>query len=401
MITEDGDRGETLRNEFADFGRVIETMDDRRKREKKQRKKRERSQDKQRYTAILDRRRRFPFVAIGSHFEGTEELSREIGDAFKALIDSDGFPGKLRRDLELMKSGELHIDSKRNNELTKELGQMLYDHMQLSHQNLDRITYRLEVLVGHPNCWTITVLLHALTKIASRLFCSPQKYQLNIDGQSRIVVYRYHTLEQIGNRLVQNPNDYDERAMTFAIPFYTKYFELAQLSNGQPCVKLWNTCDPMTFLGQVHGELLGDKAYVTPINGIPHFTIDGSICYYLLGYSPIHLDESLGNHVVLDSLWIPGMDKTPEWAAYKKKHRLDTVGLFNFSKRVNEHTYAGLVRNRDLQLIRELHEFVPQVRVIEEPVFDYPCSLEEHGLSIPWKQIEILKNASIPDVLSS
>jgi hypothetical protein len=81
------------------------------------------------------------------------------------------------------------------------------------------------------------------------------------------------------------------------------------------------------------------------------------------------------------------MDKTPEWAAYKKKYKPDTVGLAQFSKHVNAHTYSGLVENRDLQFIRELHEFVPQVRVIKEPVFDYPHLFDEFGLSIPWNQL--------------
>lgn len=362
-------------------------MDDRRKRERKLTKRREKSQNRQLYNAKLDMRSRFPCVSIGSSFEGTEELAKEIGDAFKFLIDSDKISGRLRVDLERMKSGELPIEFQRCSELGKDLGQILYDQMELSHQELDRITYRFEILVGFPNHWTITVLIHALTKIGKRLFCSPKKYELDFDGQSRTVAYKYHTLVQIGNRVVHDPNDYDARAMSFAIPFYTQYFELAELSNGQPCVKLWNTCDPMTFLGPLHGDLLGDKVCYTLISGIPHFTIDESICYYLLGYCPVHVHEETDSYVVLDSLWIPGMDKTPEWAAYKKAHRLDTIGLANFSKRVGEHTYSGLVRNRDLQLIRELHEYVPQVRVIEEPVFDYPHLAQSSGPNVPWNEI--------------
>ena len=328
-------------------------------------------------------------VAVGSHFEGTETLASEIEGAIKELVDSDKIPNKLRKDLELMKAGELKVDINRYREMSKEFGQTLYDFMQLSHQKLDWITYRLEVLLGIQNHWTITILVHALTKIRPRLFCSPKQYQIKIDGKARIVAYKYHTLEQIGNRVVHDPNDYDSRAMSFAIPFYTKYFELAELSNGQPCVKLWNTCDPFTFLGPVHGELLGGETRFTYISGIPYFTIDNSICYYLLGYCPIQIDES-GNYVVLDSLWIPGMDKTPEWAAYKKKYKPDTVGLAHFSKHVNAHIYSGLVHNRDLQFIRELNEFCPQVRAIKEPVFDYPHLLKEFGPSIHWEKLASL-----------
>jgi len=380
------------------FSQMLKSMDDRRKREKKLKKKRDRLQDRQEHERKLYRRQSFPVVSIGSRFEGMEGLLKEIGDAIISLTDSDTLPRKLRSDLEQMKSAKIQIDSKRHSVMTKELGQILYDHMQLSHQDLDRITYRFEVLIGEPNYWTITILVHALTKLGTRLFCSPKKYQLNIDGNPRIVAYKYHTLEQIGNRLVHDPNDYDTRAMSFAIPFYTKYFELAELSNGQPCIKLWNTCDPLTILGPVHGELLGDYACITIISGIPHFTIDDSICYYLLGYCPISLDESQGNFVVLDSLWIPGMDKTPEWAAYKRKHRLDTIGLANLSKRVNAHTYTGLVRDRDFQLIREFHEFVPQVRVIQEPVFDYSHLLENRGPSVPWRQVANPNNAFLADI---
>jgi len=86
----------------------------------------------------------------------------------------------------------------------------------------------------------------------------------------------------------------------------------------------------MTFLGPLHGELLGDRVCCTHISGIPHFTIDESICYYLLGYCPFHVVEELGNYVVLDSLWIPGMDKTPECAAYKKSIDLIRLGKLSF-----------------------------------------------------------------------
>lgn len=364
-------------------------MNDRKKREKKRRKKRDRLNDRHQFASKLEKRRNFPMVSVGSQFEGMENLANEIGDAIKILIDSDEIPQKLRKDLELMKAGEPKIGFKRRAEMSKEFGQILYDHMQLSHQQLDRITFRFEILIGIPNHWSITVLVHALAKIGTRLFCSPRKYHVDIDGKSRVVAYKYHALEQIGKRLIHDPNDYHARAMSFAIPFYTKYFETAELSNGQPCIKLWNTCDPMTFLGPVHGELLGSNACFTIISGMPYFTIDDAICYYLLGYCPIHIDES-EEYVVLDSLWIPGMDKTPEWAAYKKKHKPDTVGLAQFSKYVNAHTYTGLVQNRDLQYIRELHEFVPQVRMINEPVFDYPHLLEEFGPSIPWRQLASL-----------
>lgn len=363
------------------------TMNDQKKREKKIKKKRDKLSDRNQYASKMERRRRFPMVAVASVFEGMEKLANEISDAIKVLIDSDKIPRELRKNLELMKAGELKVDFNRCSDMSKKFGQVLYEHMQLSHQQLDRITCRIEVLVGIQNHWTITVLVHALMKIGSRLFCSPKQYQVDINGKPRIVAYKYHTLEQIGSRVVHDPNDYCSRAISFAIPFYTKYFELAELSNGQPCIKLWNTCDPLTFLGPVHGELLGSKACVTIINGIPFFTIDRAICYYLLGYCPIHIDESEEKYVLLDSLWIPGMDKTPEWAAFKKKLKPDTVGLANFSKNVNAHTYFGLVQNRDLQFIRELHEFVPQVRVINEPVFDYPHLLEEFGPSIPWTQL--------------
>lgn len=367
-------------------------MNDRKKRAKKLKRKRNRLNERYPFASKREKRCVFPMVVVGSHFEGTEKLVNEIGDAIKVLVDSGKIPEKLRQDLELMTAGDLKVDDSRLSDMNKEFGQLLYDHMQLSHQQLDRISYRFEVLIGMQNHWTITVLVHALTKIGPRLFCSPRKYQVNIDGQLRIAAYKYHTLEQIGNRVVHDPNDYDSRAMSFAIPFYTKYFELAELSNGQPCIKLWNTCDPLTFLGPVHGELLGSNVCFTIISGIPYFTIDGAICYYPLGYCPIHIDESEEKYVFLDSLWIPGMDKTPEWAAYKKKYKPETVGLANFSKNVYAHTYSGLVQNRDLHFIRELHEFVPQVRVIKEPVFDYPHLLGEFGPSIPWKQLANLSN---------
>ena len=364
-------------------------MDDRKRRENKQKKKRDRLNHRQQFESKTQRRHRFPMVAVGSFFEGTETLISEVRDAIKVLIDSDKLPQDLRKALELMKVGELKMDLKRCSDMCREFGNILYDHMQISHQQLDRITHRFEVLIGTPNHWTITVLVHALKKIGPRLFCSPKQYRIDVDGKSRIVAYKYHTLEQIGNRLVHDPNDYDSRAMSFAIPCYTQYFELAELSNGQRCIKLWNTCDPLTFLGPVHGELLGSNVCFTIINGIPHFTIDGAICYYLLGYCPIHTDES-GEYVLLDSLWIPGMDKTPEWAAYKKMHKLDTIGLAKFSQHVNAHTYTGLVQNRDMQFIRELHGFVPQVRPIKEPVFNYPHLLEGFGPSIPWEKLASL-----------
>lgn len=361
-------------------------MDDRKKRAKEIKKKRERLNDRLEFTSKLERRDRFPMVVVESCCEAAEKLTIEINDAIKGLIDSDEIPPKLRRDLELMKTGELDLNVNRALDMGTEFGQILYENIQESNQPLDVLTCRFEVLIGLHNHGTITVRVHALNEIAPRLFCSPKQHQVEIDGKPRIVAYKYNTLEQIGNRVVHDPNDYTSRAMSLGIPFHTQYFELAELSNGQPCIKLWNTCDPLNFLGPVHGELLGSKTRFTFISGVSHFTIDDAICYYLLGYCPFHIDES-GEYVVLDSLLIPGMGMTPEWAAFKKKYNPDTGELAQFSKQVTAHSYSGLVQYIDLEFICKLHEFVPQVRVIKEPVFDYPVIHDEFGRSIPWDEL--------------
>lgn len=178
-------------------------------------------------------------------------------------------------------------------------------------------------------------------------------------------------MQRIGERTVLDPDDYACRGQTFAIPNRCKFFEVIKLPNDEAAAKIWNWCDPSAFLGNFHAELLGPAATARQKAGWPYFEIGGELCYYLVGYCPIRFFDDLPGFAVLDSLWIPGMDNTPEFAAFVRDKKPDTVSRMNFSKRVSRTKYADLYEHRDFDLIREIHAYVPQVKVITEHVFDY------------------------------
>lgn len=136
--------------------------------------------------------------------------------------------------------------------------------------------------------------------------------------------------------------------------------------------RIWNWCDPSTFLGPLHAELLGSSATPRQIGGWPYIESGGTLCYYLVGYCPIQLSDKFPGYAVFNSLWLPGMQHTPEYDSIVSERRLDSVDRGKLDKRVSATMMKRLEKSRDFEAIRMLHQYAPQVKPIQAKVFGYP-----------------------------
>lgn len=298
-------------------------------------------------------------------------LSKETKEVMESLVGSYQMPRSLRRDLEDCKLYGLNGAPPKGAALSIALGDLIYDRLKISFQKHDRMAFDLEVNVGGRKRKAITFSFHSLETVGPRIFSSPKRYRVEINGENRIVAYRAHVLERIGERTVAKPDHYICRGQAFAIPYRCQYFDICSLPNGQPAARIWNWCDPTTFLGKFHRELLPSRVATTQRRHSLFYELDGEVCYYLVGYCPVRFFPDLPEYVIFDSLWIPGMDHTPEFVTIAKENKLDTIARCNLSKRASGLTYARLAESRDFELIRQFHEITPQVRPISETVFDY------------------------------
>jgi len=344
-----------------------------RKSEKRRRKKTKQEDRSRQWAKQKQRRADFPDVIYLDEDSTPEQLFDQVKSIISTLPTSAEFPRELRRALNDVKNGTKRRRKRvpLQDRLDMKLGSFVYSRLEKSFQTIYRLAHDVEFDVDVRNPRKITVQFRSLEQVCSRIFCSPRQHKLDLDGEQFIAAFRNHTIERIGERTVMNPDQYACRGQAFAIPYRCQYFDGIKLPNGQPAAKIWNWCDPTTFLGKLHAELLGPKATARQHNGWPYFEMNGELCYYLVGYCPIKRREDLPNYAVLESLWIPGMDKTPEFVQYTRQHRLDTVARMNLSKRVAKMTYARLFEHRDFDLIREFHKITPQVRTIKEEVYDY------------------------------
>lgn len=318
----------------------------------------------------LARRSAFPEVIyVPNNAPGT--LIDEVKRSIEKLIDSAALDKNLRKNLSAVRTGKYQRNP-RKTDLSVRLGNLVYELLNVNFQSIHRMAYDIEFDVGQRNPKCLTVIFRALDAPTSRVFCSPKRYTVEFDGRPLIVAYSDHAIERIGERTVIAPGSYIDRGKTFAFPYRHQYFELVFLPNREPALKIWDYCNPDTFLGSIHAELLGPDIATGKVEGFPYFSIGGKLCYYLVGYCPATARADLPEYLVLKTLLLPGMENTPEFDRFVRSRRLDTKARMEFCKRVGRASFAGLQKSRDFDLIRLLHEFAPQVKAIGDEVFDYP-----------------------------
>lgn len=336
-------------------------------RRKKKRKQEARSKDwhlKQK--RIAD----FPTVEY-RNVDTPKSLADEVERIMNELVVSQTMPSQIRKSLRFLKEGKYRHPTPPKQPLSVLLGREIYRHLSQTFQSIFRMAHDIEIDAGMNAQRKIRVTFRSLEQLDSRVFSSPRTPTIYIEGRKYRIAFRDHAIEQIGNRTVFDPDYYECRGQAFAIPYWCKYFEIVRNQKGQALAKIWNWCDPSTFLGKFHGELLGSNASARHKNGWPYFEMSGQLCYYLVGYCPLDLDEST-DIALCKTLLLPGMDNTPEHDAICKLERLNTIGRSNLSKAVGATTYARLWETRDFEIIRKLHGYAPQVKPIAEKVFDYP-----------------------------
>ena len=319
---------------------------------------------------MLAKRNAFPEIV----FESTgapELLVDKVRHILRELVDSPNLEKSLRKDLERVRSGD-YQRKPGERQLASRLGELVYNQLGEDFQAIHRMAYDIDFDTGSRNPKKLTVVFRCLEKVTNKIFCSPKRFLVDFQSQQLVVAFDRHAIEQIGTRTVVNPSSYADRGKSFAFAYSYQYFDFTQLANGDPAIRIWDFCNPEQFMGDVHAELLGPDVSAAKVGGFPFLAKSGKLCYYLVGYCPLKQYLDLPEYLVLKTLLVPGMDRTPEFSAYKRSRRPSTVDLMEFGKRAGRATYAGLRESRDMDWIRLLHEFEPQVKPIEDDVFDYP-----------------------------
>lgn len=340
--------------------------------EKRRLKKAKESQRRKQWELVLRNRTAFPEIIYQTN-NASGLLVDEVKRVVAELIDSPRLNKQLRSDLNAVRCGT-YRQAPNQTDLSIRLGSLIYQHLEVNFQAIHRMAYDIEFDVGRRNLKRVTVIFRALDSPASRLFCSPKRFSVELDCRSLVIAFHSHALERIGERTVVDPVSYADRGKTFAFPYRYKHFEFVNLANGQPAIKVWDFCNPSTFLGTIHTELLGPSVTSGKVAGFPFLALGGEVCYYLVGYCPVEEWPSLPGYLILKTLLLPGMENTPEFERYVRDRRPDTKARADFGKRVRRATYAGLEKDRDFDLIRLLNELVPQVKTFNNVVFDYPES---------------------------
>ncbi|MEX1027057.1 MAG: hypothetical protein WD049_03480, partial [Candidatus Paceibacterota bacterium] len=116
-------------------------------------------------------------------------------------------------------------------------------------------------------------------------------------------------------------------------------------------------------------ELLGQDVRVNDTGGASFFESNEGRAHYLVGYCPINERAFSKGHAILNTLLLPGMDNTPEAAAMLAG--LETHERVAYQKQAERQSMRDLNTSKDFTVIRQYHQHVSQVRMIEQDVFDY------------------------------
>ncbi|MGV3483345.1 MAG: hypothetical protein ACO1RT_02870 [Planctomycetaceae bacterium] len=340
---------------------------------------------------LLARRRAFPEIVYETH-GAPESLVTAVKSILAMLIESPKLDTKLRKDLNAVRDGS-YRRKQNESDLSIRLGDLVYRNLDVDFQAIHRMRYDIEFDTGRRYPRRLALLVQSLDEVAPRIFCSPKRFVADFQGQQLVIAFNSHTIERIGQRTVVDPKLYADRGKTFAFTYRYRYFDFARLANGDPAIRIWDFCNPEQFLSDVHAELLGPDVSVAKVAGFPFIAVGGKLCYYLVGYCPVEQYPNLPGYLILKTLLLPGMEKTPEFSKYLRSRRPDTCERMEFGKRAGDATYAGLKQSRDFGWIRLLHEFEPQVKPIEGDVFDYP---ENSAVKLGLKDFLAIQRALSP-----
>jgi hypothetical protein len=342
----------------------------------KKRKKNQRELKKREWNNKIQQRKDFPNFEFTSEDKIPESLLIKLKKITTEIIDSSDLDHATRKALEQHRSGNFDVFQeyqKLDSHPSNILGQLIFDKFinESGGENELRAFDFTINLIPYPSRGLIRITCRSLDEPFKSHYCSPKRHKIDYEGEQKAVVFGKHTLDRINERLMTARNSYAEKGFAFAIPYNLKYFDLIKIANGQDAIRIWNWCDPKCFLGELFAELLHAGEIRKTQDNRYFFEVDGSLCYYVVGYCPVMVDEAHPDYLICKSLLLPGMEGTPEHTAFiKSKRRISTIERETFNKRVKKLTFESLLKTRDFSLIRELHSWVPQVKPIREEVYD-------------------------------
>lgn len=193
---------------------------------------------------------------------------------------------------------------------------------------------------------------------AGRVYQSPHKPTINLDGEDHYVVFSRHALFQLAGRtgpVEEWRNSYVAQLHVFGFFYDCVYFEEVQLRNKNRAIVIFSPClragDPVR---RFFRDLMGFESESQLENH-----------YCVIGYCPLTLD---GNRAIAKTFLTPGYLQTPERGTIK------TSGRVELMRDVEQACDEGVSPFKDDEkvekAIRWFHENgVPQVRKIDREVF--------------------------------
>ncbi len=317
-----------------------------------------------------------PNYTIENNDGASQRVIDAIQDAMGMLTKAPEFSAKHICDLETAKALGFYKTERGPYWWSMNLGYILH---RILAEMLDVATRRrinVDLHCGLDRPGTIRVEIQQLRQVKRNIFCSPKLPTIKLPSGENIVAYYFfdddHFVRRLEERTVAAPDHYLSKGQVFACLYRWQYFDPVRLPNGQYAARLWNWCDPKLDIGELWMELAGPDKEVATIwqNGVQFVVRNGVRAHYLVGYCPIDERDISNGYVVLKTLLLPGMDNTPEFAKMQT-HAKDTVARCNLQKEAAKLTMKHLYEHRNYDLIREFHRFSPQVKFIDEEVFDY------------------------------
>lgn len=299
-----------------------------------------------------------------------------VTDIVRTLTTHTRFDAVDLRELEKAKRFGFHKTKDGALTWSVKIGEAVFQELskRLSNSLMRRIDVEVICQPLRPGCMDVNI--RSLKQIKKNILCSPKLPKVSLDTESPIVSFLFHDddhfIRRIEERTVVHADNYLTKGQLFSYLYRWKHFDLVQLPSGQKALKLWNWCDPSLFLGELWMELLGPsaEAIIHPGAKVPFIVRGEQIAHYLVGYCPFDNDDIQDGFVVLKTLLLPGMDNTPEVQPLMNS-------LPNYQARrdvhakISEQTMKTLFETRDYGLFRRLHNFVPQVKFLDQSVFSF------------------------------
>ena len=189
------------------------------------------------------------------------------------------------------------------------------------------------------------------------IYYSRRKPMLTIGGQSKIVAFSIHAIQQACKRLKPRYKvSYAALGDIFSFFDQCRYFEQCELYGGQLAFTFYDECTEGFVQYRYVPDVLGEEN-LDPMAGKPH---------YRVGYCPAVIE---GKFIKAKTLLFPGYASTPEYDAIMRSG-LPWDERRQLIEKAKDLTADTLYKSLDFSLIKWFHDHgVPQVVQMDRHVF--------------------------------